>query len=260
MFARAFSIMVLTLCLVQQALHADDFRIATRIYSGEPDEEELVGEDLTLFRAGTVYDFVFSRPRVVTIFEPEARRVFVLEPSRRIKLRITQDELAGFVEQLRIQAQRSTQPLLRFLARPSFDQQYDESVGRLLLRSTWLEYRVETQAVPSETAAEQYREFADTYARLNAYLNVGALPPHGRLALNEALADLQRMPRQVELVRLPADENEPSHRLRAVHEVEWSLKASDQRLIEQALEQLERYVQVTIEEYRGRGASVEDRR
>ena len=203
-----------------------------------------------VIRGGTVYDFVLNRPRAVAIFEPEARCIFVLEPSRRLKVRIGEEELAGFVEQLRVQAQRSSRPLLRFLARPGFDQQYDEATGRLVLRSEWLEYRVETQPLPSEQAALQYRKFADTYARLNAYLNVGALPPGGRLALNEALAELKLMPRQVELLRLPASEDEPSHRLRAVHEVEWSLRASDDRLIEQAREQLERYRLVTIEEYR----------
>ncbi|MCL6505154.1 MAG: hypothetical protein K6T86_20960 [Pirellulales bacterium] len=233
------------------AAKGEDFRIATRLYSGEDGEESQIGETLTLFRDGTVYDFVLDRPRAVTIFEPEARRIFVLEPSRRLKVRVEHDELLHFVEQLNGQASRSSQPFLRFLARPGFEQQYDESSGRLSLRSEWLEYRVQTQPLPSETAAAQYREFADTYARLNAYLNVGALPPGGRLALNEALAELRLMPRQVELVRLRVEENEPLHRLRAVHEVEWSLKASDDRLIEQAREQLERYRLATIEEYRG---------
>lgn len=252
MITRVFSCMMLGLGLTYQVVHAEDFRIATQVYSGEEGKEEQISESLTLFRAGTVYDFVLSRPRAVTIFEPEAQRIFVLEPSRRQKVCIWCDELARFSEQLRVQAQRSSQPVLRFLAHPGFDQAYDQAAGRLILRSEWLEYRVETRPMPSDAVVRQYREFADTYARLNAYLNVGALPPGGRLALNEALAELQLMPREVELVRLHVDEKEPPHRLRAVHEVEWSLKASDDQLIEQAREQLDRYVQVSIEEYRGR--------
>ena len=45
---------------------AEDFRIQTRVYRG--DEETPVSQNLTLFRAGVVYDFL-SEPAETTIYD-----------------------------------------------------------------------------------------------------------------------------------------------------------------------------------------------
>jgi hypothetical protein len=89
-----------------------------------------------------------------------------------------------------------------------------------------------------------YREFCDSYARLNAVTQRGMLP-FARLKLNAALDELGRVPSSVELTV-------PSKRLklRAEHKFVWRLSKDDRRRIDSVRSQLRDFRSVDNAEFR----------
>ena len=88
-------------------------------------------------------------------------------------------------------AAKSKDPLVKLLAEPKFQERSDEAADELTLNSPWVSYRLTLAHEASPSVVEQYHEFCDWYARLNALLTPGSLPPFGRLVVDAALAKRQ---------------------------------------------------------------------
>lgn len=164
---------------------AADFRVENAVFLGE--EKEPVCRSATIFHAGAVYDCMKS-PAETIVFEPSSGRFVLLNLKDRTRAELTAAAVAKFTEGLQEVAARSPDPLVRFLAAPRFRESADPATGELTLDSPSVVYRLTLAAEREPGVAEQYREFADWYARLNALLSPGSPPPFGRLAVNAALA------------------------------------------------------------------------
>jgi hypothetical protein len=232
--------------LTQRAV-ADDFRIETKIYSGK--EAEPVSQNLTLFRGNEVYDFL-DKPTEITVFDPPRGRVILLDPARRVKAEVKLERLAAFSEDLKHWCGRQTDPMLRFAADAKFEQTLDDTTGELVFTSQFLTYRVQTLRADTEAIAEQYRDFSDSYARLNALTNPGSLPPFPRLAVNEALFRSRMIPEKVQLT-IPSRSHfggKPTT-MRTEHAVNWRLLQSDLEQIDKAAEYLVTFTPLPLEKY-----------
>jgi hypothetical protein len=173
-----------------------------------------------------------------------------LDPTRRVKTELSTDEVAALCENLRTWAKRQTDPFLRFMADPRFEQGFDEAGGEIVFKSEWMTYRVTTAPAPSEAVARQYREFSDWYTRLNARLNPGSKLPFARLAVNQALERRRELPREVKLaIRPKKGQLGQKHLARSEHSVTTRLSQADEDRIGQAEQYMTIFQPVDFERY-----------
>lgn len=226
--------------------HAAEFRIETRVYAvGEDDPSS---ESVTLFSGGAAYDFRDTDKRV-TVFRPGAAdkpgRFVLLDTERRLRTEIGGDRVAVAINKLRRWAAVQEDPFLRFTGDPAFEEDFDRDTGELRLTSERLSYRLVTMTVASREAMKELRAFLDAYAQLHTLLEAG-LPPGPRLLVNEALANHDVVPIEVELYSGPIDD-EPD--LRAEHLVTWVLSRDDRQRIEAANRHLSDYAEADNGEF-----------
>ncbi|HEV3416353.1 MAG TPA: hypothetical protein VG056_06055 [Pirellulales bacterium] len=234
------------LAIVPSWALADDFRIESKIFVGK--EANPSSETVTLFRGGQIYDFL-TKPGETTVFDKPRGRVILLDPVRKVRTEIKSDRLTAFSDELKIWAARQTDPFLKFAADPRFEQSLD-AAGELLFNSQFINYRVTTIKANTEAVAQQYLEFADSYARLNALTNPGSVPPFPRLAINAVLFKTQMIPERVQ-VTMPARQRfgGKTTTMRSEHSVAWRLLESDLQKINEADDELVTFTQVPLEQY-----------
>jgi hypothetical protein len=232
--------------LTSSPVIADDFRIESKIFVGK--EANPSSETVTLFRGGQIYDFL-TKPGETTVFDKPRGRVILLDPVRKVRTEIKSDRLTAFSDELKIWAGRQTDPFLKFAADPRFEQSLD-AAGELLFSSQFINYRVTTIKANTEAVAQQYLEFADSYARLNALTNPGSVPPFPRLAINAVLFKTQVIPERVQ-VTMPARQRfgGRTSTMRSEHSVAWRLLESDLQKINEADDELVTFTQVPLEQY-----------
>ncbi|TWT95177.1 hypothetical protein Pla108_33190 [Botrimarina colliarenosi] len=225
---------------------AADFRIETRVFA--PGEEEPASQSVTLFTGGAAYDFRDADHRV-TIFRPGAAdkpgRFVLLDTTREYRTEIGADRVAIATTKLRRWAAVHKDPFLRFTGDPSFDQAFDADTGEMRFVSKQMSYRLVTMPVASREAMKELRAFLDAYAQLHTLLEAG-LPPAPRMLVNEALANRDVVPIEVELYS-GLIEGEPD--LRAEHLVTWILSRDDRHRIDQTNRRLAEYKSVENTEF-----------
>ena len=224
---------------------ADDFRIETKLFNGGG--KEPVSQTTTLFKAGRVYDYL-SGPPQVAVFDKPRGRFRLLDIGRQVQTEISTEKVLTFSEELQTNAAKSKSAYLRFVAHPTFDTKVDAESGELTLSSQHLTYRAETEKPEADEAAQQYREFSDWYARLNAMMNPGSQPPFARLALNNELAKHGKLPKKVNLV-IPAQVAGWGKDLRSEHRIHYNLLPRDLKSIDETDHQLATFKQIAFKEF-----------
>ncbi len=234
------------------ATFGENFRVENAIYAGK--EKEPCVESTTIFYCGIVYDYLKS-PTEVTIFDKDNGRFVLLDLSRRMKTEVPAEKAVTLCEHLRTWAMAQSDPLLRFLANPRFDEQYDASSGKLILSSEFVTYELATDSAESVEICRDYRQFCDWYCQLNTLLNPGSRPPFARMAVNAALERHQRFPKQVELtLRL---NRFPPRRLtvHSEHQLVRKLVDSDRDRVAQTNQYLAIFNPVAFDEYQKKPSS-----
>jgi hypothetical protein len=244
----AFRIMLTlaTIAGLNATLRADDFRIETKVFSGKG--KAPLSQNVTLFAAGFVYDYL-SDPDRVAVFDRTRGRFILLDPVRKIKAEVTTDEVLAFSEKFHALASKSTNAFTQFAATPNFNVRFTED-GELTLSSDHITYRLQTIPAATPEAGRQYREFSDWYVRFNAMSNPGATPPFARLNVNEELADRGLVPSEVQLT-IPAAQNlnVRAVSMRSEHHVSWRLLQRDQDKIAETANQLTAFKKVDFDEF-----------
>ncbi len=246
MLARISSGLSLWVVFAAAPLLADDFLVDSKVFVGKDDKKPVQSE--TIFRSGSVYDFL-TNPDEVTVFDPPRKRFVVLDNTRRVKLELNTDEVDAFSQRIRHEAQLRNISLLSFLADPSFEENFNASSGELKLTSEWMMYRVKTIRPKLPAVDVQYLEYSDWQVKLNTLLRPGSLPPFPRLLLNEALEKHGRVPTEVELTRYGQHPVKRHITIRAEHRWQWRLLESDLKRLEEANNHLVTYASVSLPEY-----------
>ncbi|MDA1014998.1 MAG: hypothetical protein O3A00_11180 [Planctomycetota bacterium] len=220
-----------------------DYRVYTKVYDvREPANNDskppVIARSLTIFHAGKTYDYLHSLSEVI-IFDPNNHRFLVLNTQKRMativdfdvirrKLEVRTTEMRNHIAELRESGDANVEEIARALQAqlaPIFAQTYDN--GTLALTSPYCRYRVRCASVDKPDALKRYLHYADWTARLNCVLNPNAMFPEPRLALNESLRKLGRMPTEVELTA----RDERTIQLKAEHKISWQLESQDRSLI-----------------------------
>jgi hypothetical protein len=226
-------------------VRGDEFRIESRVFQGK--DEQPQSESTTIFANGRIYDFLNS-PRELTIYDPAHDRIVVmdLEKNRKTELRV--EQLTRFREELQLRAEKTTDVGVRFLLQPKFDKQVGSTAAERVFQSEYITYQVETTTPRSAAIVEQYRQFSDLSATMNAMLNRG-WPPFARLQVNAALAEEKLIPTKVNLLFPSKSLLGQRKHFRSEHELHTRVTDSDQQKIAQAEEHLNRTVLVSLREF-----------
>ncbi len=233
----------LSVCVLASAA---DLRVETRVYA--EDEEQPVCQSVTLFSQGVVYDFREDRPSI-TIFRSGAPgkpgRFILMDTEREVRTEIMTDKIDGAMANLRRWAAQSKDPFLQFASSPTFTESFDEETGKLQLIGETLSYHLITMPNEQPETKLPVRQFLDNFTKLQTLLET-SLPPDPRLRVNEALFRHGVMP--VETKLFSGNQEKPS--LRAEHLTVWILSKRDLSRIDQAIDHMASFKEVSNEEYR----------
>ncbi len=237
-----------TAAIQNSTVRSEDFRIDNAVYAS--DQKEPSSESVTIFHDGTVYDFL-KAPAETVVFQKTAGRFVLLNRTHRKRTELSTADVTMFVTQLRPKAVESKDPVVKFLAKPEFQENLDESTGELSMSSRLVSYRLKLAPESNVGLVEQYRDFCDWYARLNTLLVPGSRPPFGRLAVNAALASHQAMASQVVLSITTGKESKPQQAMiRSEHRVVRPLTPADMEQVTQTREFLTSFKLVDFKHYR----------
>jgi hypothetical protein len=158
----------------------------------------------------------------------------------------------AFIKQLQSRAAQTADPLVKFLADPKFQEQFNESTRELTFASPLLTYRLTLSPQASAAAVEQYREFSDWSAKLNAMLVPGSRPPFARLFVNAVVARRKAIASQVALT-FSSGKAKTTTTIRSTHQVSNALTPADLEGLAKIGEDLTGFRLVGFDEYRGGG-------
>jgi hypothetical protein len=235
--------LVLALCGVGKG---EDFRVDTRVFQGR--DELPHATNTTIFRNGQVYD-IQTESRELTIYAPRLQRIILLSPKHKQKTELSTEQLERFCAQLKERGTKATDSGLKFMLQPNLSMQAGSGPNERVFPSDFLTYQVETFSPRAAEIAEQYGEFSDLSAKLNALTNRG-WPPFPRLQVNAALAAEGLVPSKVTLL-IPAKSvlTGKNVHLRSEHEFLNRLTDSDQQKIAAAEDAFGTFDTVTLREF-----------
>jgi len=226
-----------------------DFRMENKVFA--ENAKEPVSQSTTVFYQGMVYDFM-QDPEEAIVFDKAGGRFVVLDMRRRVRADLTTNDVAAFAQRLKQWAEGQKDPLVKFMAAPKFDEQFESRGLKLTLSSPAMTYQIQASAADQTgEIAKQYREFSDWLAQLNAMLNPGGRLPFPRIAANGALARRGLIPQVVILTINPkqGSDAKPSS-VRSEHQLAKSLSRTDLERTQAARQSMAAFKRVSFKEYR----------
>jgi hypothetical protein len=256
---------VASLCLAACGSLAagQEFRIDTEVFVGE--EKEPLAETLTLFSNGFVYDFSLDKGEELTVFDARRGKFTVLDPARQVKTVIATQDVLDWCLALSTHAVKSKDPTFAFAAQPTFDvhessvEENGQTLTEVTLSGNQIDYSAKGKKPEVAEAVAVFHDFANWYARLNALLPPGGLPPEARLKLNQELASRGLLPSEIKLTITPASRFKSKLELRSHHLVNWTLSGSDRKRLERAGDYLQTFQTVSFEQYCNKRTPATDR-
>lgn len=224
-----------------------DMRIETEVYSGK--SRQPVFENITLFSGNSVYDFSRTGPEKITVYDRNRGKFVLLNVEAQTKVVLDRDTIEGYVDVL-----KSREKLVArepFLFQPKFEEEFDESNGQLTLSSDEMTYKVVGMKSKSAESFDAYVDFADWYSKLSA-TDPRQMPPFARLELNKAITKHQLIPKEVERTYRPKN-NVFANTIQAKtkHYVVWQLSKKDRQRIDDALDHITQFREVSLAEFYG---------
>ena len=164
---------LLVVVLMTATAWGGDFRVDNKVFHAAAAEPDSHGT--TIFVGGQVYDFL-DQPAEVVVLDPTHERFQLLDSTRRVAAEVATKEVVALNDWQKRWAMKQPSPVLNFFGSPLFQESSDRGASELTLSSAWVTYKVKLAAA-DKGVVEQYRQFSDWYARLNAGLNQRARPP-----------------------------------------------------------------------------------
>jgi hypothetical protein len=225
----------------------EDFRVDNAVY--EDGNKTPASASVTIFHKDIVYDCM---PDETVVFNKTAGRFVLLNMRNHTRTELAADDLNAFIKQLQPRAAQNADPLVKFLAEPKFQEQFNESTRELTFANPLLAYRLTLSPQASAAAVEQYREFSDWSAKLNAMLVSGSRPPFARLSVNAAVAGRKAIASQVVLT-YTSGKPKTTTTIRSTHQVTGALTPADLEGLAKIGKALTGFRLIGFEEYRKGG-------
>jgi hypothetical protein len=220
-----------------QSPSAAAFRINTDIYK-DPSEPP-IKRSLTLFSQGVYYDLDDLDSTQITVIDPIRARIILLDRTRKIQTRLSMPE----VEQKLSSALQQMDPKLsKFLTTSSLK---STDPNFVVVGNDNLKYESKIVAVEDPSIAQQYAEFADWSARINAIFPP-SIPPFLRIQLNRAILEKGAIPSELDrTTRLNGRESKLTCKILPL----WTLNNDDLKTIERIGGMLAQFDQKDLETF-----------
>ncbi len=217
------------------------FRIDTDIHFAN--EKEPSKQSLTLFSEGVYYDFSKDDTTAITMIDPQRNRIILLDGKRNIQTTIDMADLSKFVETAKLQANTAD---LKLLLKASEQVKFDDQASTCTVGIKQISYVATTQKPPESTIAQQYADFANWSARLNA-VYPPQRPPYVRMRLNDELGNRGFLPAEIEITTTLASGKPTTARCRLL--ALWLLSRDDHAAIKSVGEKLAKYSKLDPNKY-----------
>jgi hypothetical protein len=224
--------------LEAQSMKPSPFRVDTDIYYDNT--KAPIKRTLTLFSDGVFYDFEESDNGLVTVIDPGRNRIILLNRQRQVKTVLDTKQIQLMVSSARVQADAKIATVSKSLIEKAAS-----GIDEAIVQNDFMEYRASLQQPPLLDMSQQYAEFADWSARLNA-IYAPKLPPYLRLELNQLIASQHAIPNAIKrTTRERGQQMELTCRLIPV----WRLSQDDLTKIARCGSMLAQFNEVTADEY-----------
>ena len=222
---------------------AQEFAVQNKVMQGSA----VRSETRTLITPDAYYDIVFKGkdPIQASVYFRNRRQYYFVDFKSKTNATIDDTDVRNFVAQVVSRAKTLRNPHVQFAADPKFVEQLDAKT--LKLDSDLWTYKVALESSRDSDAVDTYREFADSFARLNAFTS---FPPNARLKLNEATHRAGALPSRVE-VDLKDGTGKSVRKQVTVHNYDWKLSASDRKVIDAAKTGIVEFKKVSFADFRG---------
>lgn len=237
-FAGILNFAVSSRLLEAQQPKASPFRVDTDIY--HDNTKAPIKRTLTLFSDGVYYDFEESETGLVTVIDPGRSRIILLNRQRQVKTVLDTKQVQLMVSSARVQADAKIASISKSeIAKTA------SGIEEAVVQNDFMEYRSSLQQPSQPDMAQQYADFADWSARLNA-IYPPSLPPYLRLELNQLISRQQSLPNEIKrITRQRGQYMELTARLIPV----WRLSQDDLAKIARCGVMLAQFKDVSADEY-----------
>lgn len=228
------------------------FRIETDIFvhgTAEP-----INQTLTLFQNGIGYDLSRVAGEDITMVDPGNDRIIRFSEATKLQTVVRISELEAMLEAVKKQINGNAQAskvLAEYLRGAG---QVETAADKVTVGDKHLKYesthQKPTDPDAAKTYSRTYRQFADATKLLNSFS--GGDPPFARLALNDALDELDALPQEITITVQGKDESALKVRVHAT----WLLSKDDKKRIEDIHEMLVTFKEVSAAEYRKSAESI----
>ncbi|MEI8372137.1 MAG: hypothetical protein WCJ35_04785 [Planctomycetota bacterium] len=231
--------------LIMEAARAADFRVDNAIYVEGQSQPQ--SEGVTIFHEGLVYDFL-NEPAEVILFDKAHRRFTLLDIGHHVRSEISIDDVQAFVNRVKQRLSGHSNPNMKWLADPSFEESFIRETSELTLKSTFMTYQAQVQSTVPAVAA-QYHEFSDWYAQFNFAVNPKSRPPFPRMMLNEAIDRSKGIAKEVHLTTALSPKDVPT-KITSRHQLVMQLDSADRNRVAEAREYQRSFQSVSFRDYR----------
>lgn len=230
-----------------QSAKGQDMRIETEVFSGK--SKDPVFENITLFTGDSVYDFSRTGPEKITVYDRAKGRFVLLNVEQETKVVLDHATVQGYVDLLKSREKLNKKE--PFLFNPEFAEKFDEGKSELTLSSDEMTYQIAGMQSKSDSSFEAYIDFANWYSKLSA-TDPRQMPPFARLEVNKAIDKYKLIPKSVERIYRPKN-NVFGNTIQAKtkHYVVWQLSRKDRQRIDNALDYITSFDEVSLSEFYG---------
>ena len=214
------------------------FRIDTDVY--RDDTKAPIKRTLTLFSEGVYYDFEEAETGLVTVIDPKRNRIVLLNRLLQVKATLDTKQLQLMVSSARVQADAK----IATITNSSFEK-LPNGNDIAIVRNDFMEYRATTHQPLQPDMAQQYADFADWSARLNAIYQP-KLPPYLRIELNRLIGQQNLLPSEIKRVtHQRGSQLELTARLIPI----WRLSEDDLSKVNKCGSMLASFNEISVDEY-----------
>ncbi len=152
-------------------------------------------QTLTLFKEGVYYDFPMDDDKQsITMMDPLGGRIVMLSAARQVKTNFATDSLSAHIAKVASEVEKnSSSKELAKIVSASKQVAFDSERNVVRIGDDSLTYEATLQTPRDASMVQQFADFADLSAKLNAIMP-RPFPPFARLELNRQIASRNALP------------------------------------------------------------------
>jgi len=235
--------------------HSQQFRCETDIYQNS--QTKPVAHSITIFNNHKIYDLSFDRPpggklqnsfTEAVIFDQAKKTITIINPKRKVFLKITNQELSQLVVGLKMnEVIKKNDP---FILEPKLKEKVFSESKKLQLVSDRITYRCKGKKERNPKVLSSFYYYVHWSTNLIA-TRPGRILPFARTKLNKAIEKQAWLPTEVNIIDKP--KNRQEYQAKAKHHYTFLLSEIDHKRLKSVEDIAAKCRKVNLKELRGLG-------